>query len=289
MKKELLKQLQSYSALIAGLVAVDAANGQIVYTDVNPDENVLGDTTAVSWGSTSCGTYDIDLDDDGNTDYTLRIRSDQAHGAGFLDPAEDNYYINNPDENPFAAPLDSGDQIGGDESQEWKGLLVYPNGYNYLGTISTLGKTTSEGGGGWTGKNDKYLGLKFKIGSKYYYGWARMDARDDSRVYTLKDFAYESTAETPIVAGDKGTTVGIKDESAQDLQIFTAEKQLNIQLGDNEIKNASASVLDLSGKTILSAQLESKSTQLTVNAPAGIYFVRVNLEGSIYTQKVIIK
>jgi len=286
MKKDLLKQLQSYSAIVAGLIAADAAQGQIVYTDVNPDEDVNGNFDALNWqDETAWATYQIDLDDDGNVDYTLRVRSDQQHGAGFLDPTDGNFYINNPNDNPFATPLEADDEIGSG-SEVWKGLLVYPNGYNYLGTLTTLGKTAAEGGGGWTGATDKYLGLKFKIGSNTHYGWARMDVRDDSRVYTLKDFAYQSTPDTPILAGQMVT--GINNELSRDLNAYTSGKILNVVLNNDNAVNSVMKLYNITGQEILSAPLKSNRNEFVLDVPSGVYFVKVALEGGIYTKKVLV-
>lgn len=288
MKKNLLKNVKSYSALAVGLIAADAVQAQIVYTDVVPDAVVNGNFDAVDWHDASAfGSYQIDLDDDGNTDYTLRVRSDLAFGIGYLDPAGDNQYVNNP-ANPFGTPIEKGVEIGA-SSQEWKGLLVYPNGYNYLGTLSTLGKTIEQGGGGWTGKTDKYLGLKFKIGSQTHYGWARLDARDDDRVYTLKDFAYESTPDQPILAGDGQVNVGITKLSSKDMKINTIGKNIYIELADKANFAGTVKVFNIAGTEVLSAKIDSRNHEFSVNAVPGIYLVKVSLAGTQYSQKIFIK
>lgn len=288
MKRELLEKVKSYSAVAAGLIAAENVAGQVVYVNVDPDIEVHGNFDAVNWQDpTAWATQAIDLDDDGNADYTLRILSGQQHGAGFLDPAGDNQYVNNPNNNPFGAPLESGAQIGGVESQVWKGLLVYPNGYNYLGTTTTFGKTLEEGGGGWTGKTDKYLGLKFKIGSNVHYGWARLDARDDSRMYTLKDFAYESTPDTPIHAGDG--MVGVNEVIANNLKIFTNGTSVIIDMVEQIKGLTQAKVYNIAGQEMAVNAINGLRTEIHLNVPAGIYFVKVNLEAGQYVQKVMIK
>ncbi len=302
MKKDVLKQLQSYSALVAGLIAADAAYGEIVYTDVNPDEDVLGDTTAVSYNSDECGYYEIDLDDDGNYDYTLKVRSDQAHGAGWLIPEGDNEYVNITNGN-FAKPLDAGTYIGEDDTTEWKGLVVYPNGYNYLGTLTTYGVSAADGGGGMTGKTDKYLGLKFYIGSSAHYGWLRMDVRNDSRIYTVKDFAYESTADESIIAGDTATTVAdtattdttdtttsiVENNLFSSVKVYTSGSQLNIQLSNDIDPDAEVKMYNLSGTEIFADRIKSAESSFNINASSGIYIVKIKLEEGILTKKIILE
>ena len=288
MKRELLKNVKSYTALAVGLIAADAVQAQIVYKDVDPDMVVHGNFDALDWhDASSFGSYQIDLDDDGNTDYTLRVRSDLTFGIGYLDPAGDNQYVNNPN-NPFGTPIEKGVEIGA-ASQEWKGLLVYPNGYNYLGTLTTLGKTIAEGGGGFTGKTDKYLGLKFKIGSQTHYGWARLDARDDDRIYTLKDFAYENTPDKSILAGDGQVNVGLKTLTSKDMKINTVGRNISIELISQANAAGTVKVFNIAGQEMLSAKIDSKNNDFSLNAVSGIYLVKVSVAGVQYSQKIYIK
>ena len=288
MKKTLLKNVKSYTAMAVGLLAADAVQGQIVYTDVVPDLKVQGNLAAADWhDATAWATHQIDLDDDGNVDFTLRILSGLQNGVGIVDPAGTNQYVNNP-ANPFATPLEK-DVVIGAASLDWKGLMVYPNGYNYLGTLSTFGKTLAQGGGGFTGKSDKYLGLKFKIGSQVHYGWARLDASNDDRAYTLKDYAYESIADKSIMAGEGQVNVGIKDLASRDLKINTVGKQIRIELLNLENKEGTVKVFNTTGQEVLSAKINSQNHEFNLNSNAGIYMVKVSVAGKQYSQKIYIK
>lgn len=289
MKKALLKNVKSYAAMAVGLIAADAVQGQIVYTNVDPDLVLHGNFDAVDWHDASAwASYQIDLDDDGNVDYTLRLRSDLQHGAAFLDPAGNNQYVNNPANNPFGTPLEANAEIGV-ASADWKGLIVYPNGYNYLGTIGTFGKTTAEGGGGFTGKTDKYVGLKFKIGSQIHYGWLRLDARNDDRVFTVKDFAYENTADVSILAGAGQINVSIKDLSARELKINAVGKKINIELLNQLSNSGTVKIFNITGQEVLSAKINSQNHEFNLNSNAGIYLVKVSVAGKQFTQKIFIK
>ncbi len=288
MKRELLKNVKSYSAMAVGLIAADAVQAQIVYKYVDHDMVVNGNFDAADWHDASAwARYQIDLDDDGNTDYTLRVLSGIQNGVADLDPAGDNQYVNNP-ANPFATPMEKGVEIGA-ASLDWKGLMVYPNGYNYLGTMSTLGKTLAQGGGGFTGKTDKYVGLKFKIGSQTHYGWARLDARDDDRQYTLKDFAYESTPDKSILAGDGQVNVGLKTLTSKDMKINTVGKNISIELINQANAAGTVKVFNIAGQEMLSAKIDSKNNDFSLNAVSGIYLVKVSVAGVQYSQKIYIK
>jgi hypothetical protein len=63
--------------------------------------------------------------------------------------------------------------------------------------------TNSEGTnfiGQWQNVSDKFMGLSFKINGETHFGWARMSVSSNF-VVTLTGYAYESTANTPLVTG----------------------------------------------------------------------------------------
>lgn len=144
--------------------------------------------------------------------------------------------------------------------------MVYPNGYNYLGTITTFGKTLAQGGGGFTGKADKYVGLKFKIGSQTHYGWARFDTREDSRQYTLKDFAYENTPDKSILAGDGQFNAGLRTLTSKDMKINTVGKNISIEVLNQAHAAGTVKVFNIAGNEVLSAKIDSKNHDFSLNA-----------------------
>ena len=60
-------------------------------------------------------------------------------------------------------------------------------------------------GGDWANVTNKYLGVRFRTGNQLHYGWARLSVRVNSSTITahLTGYAYESTANTPIHAGQR--------------------------------------------------------------------------------------
>lgn len=56
----------------------------------------------------------------------------------------------------------------------------------------------------------KYLGIKFSSAGEIHYGWARLTVLPDNKdiIATLSGYAYETRANTPIRAGDRGTQGG---------------------------------------------------------------------------------
>ena len=51
------------------------------------------------------------------------------------------------------------------------------------------------------GKGDKYVGVKFKIGSQFHYGWMKINLSTDGKSLNIIDVAYDNRANTPITIG----------------------------------------------------------------------------------------
>lgn len=51
------------------------------------------------------------------------------------------------------------------------------------------------------GKGDKYVGVKFKIGSDFHYGWMKINLSSDGKTLKIIDVAYDTRANTPITVG----------------------------------------------------------------------------------------
>jgi len=58
--------------------------------------------------------------------------------------------------------------------------------------------------GNWINLNNRYLGLRFKIGAKIHYGWARLNVHNNKAgkiTALLTGYAYETIPNKPIIAG----------------------------------------------------------------------------------------
>ena len=106
---------------------------------------------------------------------------------------------NNPlDPTSFVVPLSAGQQIGPDAA-----------GYNWLGGglfTASIGSGVIEDPfltiGYFTGLQSAYLGFDFQQNGETYYGWAQVGCPISGlNVGWIYDYAYETTPNTPIVAG----------------------------------------------------------------------------------------
>ena len=189
--RRLEKHLAAYS-IAAGAVLAAAGNATagIIYTDVNPDAvlNTDGATFEIDFGGLSSNQFRITL----------------VLGATYND-----YKTN---------VLKLYKQS---EDASWRTMSFRPMALNYnqqvntgtakwLNTLGTMAylrtnpmAVTRLSGGYFWNTTDKYLGLKFKIGTNTHYGWAHVMAPGaDVVLAVITGYAYNDTPDGNIAAGD---------------------------------------------------------------------------------------
>ena len=202
MKKQLLKKFSVF--MVTAMLFSVSANAQIVYTDVIPDTTV----------SATTGFYNLDLNNDGIADFkilrTYAFSCAAGNCSGYLDngvkitPFNLNEVADSVNVYPFA--LNSGADVK-NSGYNWASaasqtLEYYHTGRNRggrFGACTPCGTSTSTGN--WKGAIDKYLGLRFTVGSNLYYGWARLNVSSTGASFTIKDYAYNTVPDQNIIAG----------------------------------------------------------------------------------------
>ncbi len=201
------KSLVAY-AVSAGvaLAVAPAADAQIVYTDVEPDECV------------NFAHYFFDIDNDGTTDFNVGQGSifeplDPFDNARFWEHGDfeglfgdNNKFMATP-HSPFAQALSSGATIS--SAQNFDRQTVPPYYFNY----ALFWSVGSYGDGNWYGGNDAFVGVKFIAdrdgAATTHYGWVRVSATAGGFMVCVHEFAYESTPDAPIGAGDRGADTAV--------------------------------------------------------------------------------
>jgi hypothetical protein len=258
--------------LAAGVIAVGGkADAQIVYTDVNPDETYTADHD-----------LELDLNNDGIVDFTLLIGAGPTRYAVRLAPEMGNEALGSMSGNffyPFM--LNMNDPI--DPAQTtWNGSA---NG-SYL----TMAWVYSAGGsyGNWLSATDKYLGLRFFVGTNVHYGWVRLDvaATTSSITVVYKDYAYNTVAEQGILAGQ--TTIGLNEAVKLDANVFAANNTLNVNL--NQHTTGTINLINMMGQTVKSVDITATDMKLPLDGiETGIYMVAIQTESGSFTQKIYVK
>jgi len=279
-KSTLSTRLKSYSAIAGTIVAAaNTAGAQVVYTDVSPD-------ALVPTGS----TYDLDLNNDGTVDYQFAV----SHGTYMYGTFPIQYDIG------IVAPAPgSGNAIdtltGGptvhNTGDAINGSLLWVDdagaSYQLLGAnFPLLGYQT----GNFLGATDKYMGFRFKISGADHYGWARFDFNSTATLLTMKDYAYDATPGTSILAGAMPTAINEHAaELANAVTIFGADKSIRVNM-NNAKAEGMVVITNTLGQEV--AKVSITDAQMTIpmdNANTGIYFVSVIQESATFTQKVIVK
>jgi hypothetical protein len=214
MKNDLLARLKKYALSAAAFTAAGgAANAQIQYTDIIPDDTVTG----------GGATYALDLNNDGTTDFNFFVvntnysssfssasgfyfSSQQIQGIGINASNSSNGIMIDSNYTPYA--LSNGIAINGAATFTSSGALaanivsVYSYSFNtYSGGAYTGNGSNSSVIGNWQGAVDKYLGLKVQVGTNTYYGWARLTVLSDTQ-FVIKDYAIQVNPNVSINAGD---------------------------------------------------------------------------------------
>ncbi|MBK6447005.1 MAG: T9SS type A sorting domain-containing protein [Bacteroidetes bacterium] len=273
--------------IIAAMMFSVSANAQIIYTDVNPDSVI----SAVSIPSTT--SYNIDLNNDGISDFKISCR--RTFGICPLDPSSRLYtnFISDSALNSnavvaatstLASAMNFNDSI-------YSGLSFSPSGY--LRRNSAGGPCTGTSGV-WPNSIDCYLGLKLIVGSNTYYGWARMQVSVGSGIpsCTIKDYAYNSIPNQPILAGQTSTTGTIENSFASAINLFPnpADNHLTISFGNNN-KKAEVTITDITGN-IIHTTTANETNKIEVNTnefAKGIYIVQIQAAGFVSTKKLVVE
>jgi len=130
---------------------------------------------------------------------------------------------------PFGANIGPGQQWGGKAAPELMGEVI--------GFHSVSGHTSQEWRGAWAnggkGVANKYLGLKFKIGNMFHYGWARVTflVSGNSYTATITGYAYETIPGQSIRAGYTSGTAEVGElQGPGDLREKTSSQQASLGL-----------------------------------------------------------
>lgn len=138
----------------------------------------------------------------------------------------------------------------------------------------------------WKNSHEKFMGVRFKVGTKYHYGWVRLSINGDFRSMTIKDYAYEDTPETPITTEDVSSVVELENNDTYKIYSFGSILYIN-NLSKTQ-NHAFMEIYDYNGNLIRTAELtEINNTFFMSDLSNGIYFVRVKDDIGTNTKKIV--
>jgi len=248
-------------------------NAQIVYTDINPD---------ITYTEFQTG-HGVDFNADGKVDVHVTLLSNVGVWVMHLipDSSADNTFVVYDGEE--ASILELEDEIAPSSN-------LYKLGAGWGGLLYGYWENDGEYGN-WTGtQEDKYLGIKFEIGSNFHYGWIHLTTHQYSYTemdFTIKGFAYNTVANEPILAGDMGSGVGVEEIGIGGISIFP-NPTANLIIYDTIENLKQISVINTTGKNCKNIAIDFYSNSIDLsNLPNGVYFIHFQTDKNSFIKKII--
>jgi hypothetical protein len=204
----------------------------------------------------SSGSFTVDVDSDGNNDYTFEII--QLSGSS------------------TAARVIS---IGNSQVMD-ASTFGYPNTLNFGDTVTspyssgnTVLGTDVGGGGQFSGAGMKYLGLNVDISGVSHLGWILLEVAASNNKIILHDLGYSTNASNGITAGQMNLT-SVDEISSIDFKIYPNPCQNLISIDwPNSYNSVSYSISDLNGKLLLNGVI-TQNIDLSILA-SGTYILTI--------------
>jgi hypothetical protein len=295
MKKKLLideKKLAGFTAMAGAVLAGNSADAQIVYTDVSPD--VVVDTNNTM--------YDLDFNNDAIADVSFAVQNVQGAGtySGLTYTYNGTYAVAAPaagggfqmslvpgsssSMTSAVAPLNNGDAINAGAMFNSSGATL---GVDVLINVPLLAYTYAFQGGQFLGVTDKFLGVKFTAGANTHFGWVRLDVAGDASTVTIKDYAFNASPNSEILAGQM---VGLEDVSVENkVTVKTTLNEAIINVTPDLI-GGTVNMFSMSGQLVASTSIQDVDTKLSFEGiETGIYTVAAQFDAGQVTKKVYVK
>ncbi|MBW6481851.1 MAG: T9SS type A sorting domain-containing protein [Vicingaceae bacterium] len=278
------KKLMNYMSASAAILATGAsATGQIIYTDVIPDQTVTGQNQIITIDLNNDMTGDFIAAVVGNSQVNAAVAVPFATGSACAGGNPDNEIMGSaPSAYNYVKKLANGAAVGA--TGPWLGTNCVQGtmGFYVIGQGSPYNE---EWNGGVT---DGYMGLKFSVGGNIHYGWARFDVSADQLTLTLKDYAYNATPNTPINAGDMGTS-SVSENIANQVSLFNYNNTLKLTT-DAKLTNGVMQIMNAAGQLVKEIKVVSGTQEyLLDDMAAGLYVVNVTYDQGVLTEKINIR
>ncbi len=298
MKNQTTKKLFVFMLLVSVMFSLTVAKAQIIYTDVIPDSTMYCNAPTLPCNK----TYNLDLNNDANNDFILKSHAWNFMVGGI--PYDNGVSVSPLNGNAVKDTLVSSDTVSiplqlnavidnnllSQQSWQTSGLNSMKN-TAWNGSGHGMGHSSH---GLWDNLSDYYLGLRLLQSGQTYYGWIRLrvDVTTGYASIIIRDYAYNSIPNQPILAGQTIATGIIENSFASSINLFPnpANNHLTIDLGNN-YKKAEVTITDITGKIIYTT-LSRNTQNVEVNTQefaTGIYVVQIQSEDLIETKKLILK
>jgi len=142
--------------------------------------------------------------------------------------------------------------------------------------------------GAWIGVEDRYLGVEFHINGSKHYGWVRLDVDDSEAVnYVIKDYAYESQPDWPILAGATESLAVTDMQLQSQVQVFSSQQTLYLM--NTSEKNLNFEIFTINGQRVHNGEIEQGDTEVNISQLSkGMYLVKIyNQQHNFFVKKIV--
>ncbi len=283
-------QLAAYSSAAAALCSMVPGQAQVVYHDFDPD-------VVINMGE----AFALDLNNDGLIDFKFKVTTYGSDwyfaGLAPYPPVLTNVNAfagytmtigGGPSIYPFPYALEAGVQI--DSGLNWKSLadIAWTTSsylyYFYAGFVSNYYGNIL---GQWSNAQDKFLALRFSQNAvDVHYAWVRCSVNAAGTQIVLKDYAYQQTANTPIVSG---VFLGSSVQHEPRIHFQRTNDWLVITALQGALDGMQLHISNTLGQTVMTHPLRGNEYLVSVaSLPHGMLMCHVMLENQVVaTEKLI--
>jgi hypothetical protein len=276
------------------LLLHDVVKAEIIYTNINPD---------TIFDSHNEGAF-FDIDNNGTFDFTVLNLS-----LTFTTPLYSKLFDY---EAVFAVPYAAENFLAGNSFEYYYGPIYFPyaldestlinDKLNWINApLQILGFHLSTNNipnlcnyCNWYGELvietiDKYLGLKFADSEGlYHFGWIRCDVKDLGRTLIVKDYAYETIPNKPIITSDTTSTNIEEFNNDNFCSFYFYNNIIYVNFIDESYFEHEIHIYSLDGKLFANYKSISElEFTLDLNGvPSGIYLINIT-NGKFSTSSTI--
>jgi hypothetical protein len=286
-------RLKQYTAVAGAIVAQGNINAQVVVTDLNPD--IIVDSLSAP--------YSLDFNNDANPELNFFVQhingSSSTQGVQFTyDGAVAGLNIT-PGMNLIGAPgtgsssssfqltaLNNGDPIASAANFGTSANNIL--GLDMIVDAGLFGQIPIQQGN-FLNQSNKYLGGKLTAGANTFYGWVELSVNSNASQITIHKYAYQSTPNTSILAGEGGNS-GLEQVALENkVTIIGTPENVKINVTPDLI-GAAVSIVSMSGQSLKSDVLTDVNNTISFDGiSTGIYQVVVSTSTEKTTERVYIK
>lgn len=257
-------------SIVAMMSIIAGAKAQIVYTDLSSNPVTI---------NSSNSEYSLSLAG-GAGEFMIQNYSSYGEAIYFASMVSNSAVVSTQaDYNANVDALDAGTQIGpsstffgyNDQQSPYFTILYLPDSYTFAGGFNVT----------------KFVGFKFSSNNQTHYGWAELKlTQNGSNVdVVLYGYAYESSPNAPILAGDKMESSLLSSQNAS-VNIYPNPVKNTLTVNTSE-QVKQIEVINTLGQKVLEY---SQSQNIDVSSLSeGTYYINITTDKNSIVKRIVKK